>query len=180
MELTLPTSKDLMSILEARFAKNPTRHENLTWQEISDKLENNPELLKKIAYLEATQGEPDAAVINDQVVYVDFSKETPKGRKSLCYDQAARLGRKKFPPVSSVIEECEKWGVELLTEAEYRQIQALENLDLKTSSWIKTPAEIRDLGGALFCDNRYDHIFVYHNGADSYYASRAFRAKIIL
>ena len=180
MELTLKTSAELLPILEKRFYEHLTRHKDVEWQEVADKLAKRADLIKKVAYLEATQGEPDVAVLGDELVFVDFSKETPKGRKSLCYDKEARVNRKKVLPASSVIEECEKWDVKLLTEDEYRELQGIEKFDLKTSSWIKTPEVIRSLDGALFCDNRYDHVFVYHNGADSYYSSQAFRAKVVL
>ena len=174
-------SKDeLLKILEDRFNQNISRHPNIKWVEIVPLLENNPERITSLSYLEASNGEPDVAVINGQLVYVDFSEESPKGRRSLCYDKDARVNRKKFPPTSSICEVCDQWQVELLTENDYHALQEIQAVDLKTSSWLLTPNNIRQLGGAIFGDRRYDTTFIYHNGADSYYASRGFRAKLIL
>ena len=174
-------SKDeLLKILEDRFNQNIPRHPNIEWDEIVPLLENNPERITSLSYLEASNGEPEVAVINGQLVYVDFSEESPKGRRSLCYDKDARVNRKKFPPVSSACEICKQWQVDLLTEDDYHVLQEIQAVDLKTSSWLFTPDNIRQLGGAIFGDRRYDTTFIYHNGADSYYASRGFRAKLIL
>ena len=130
--------------------------------------------------LKLVGGEPDVTEINNQITFIDFCKESPKKRRSLCYDKSARVNRKKFPPVSSVCEVCKQWNVNLLTKDDYRSLQNIQEVDLKTSSWLLTPDSIRQHGGAIFGDRRYDTTFIYHNGADSYYASRGFRAKLIL
>ncbi|MCR4913137.1 DUF4256 domain-containing protein [Ligilactobacillus salivarius] len=179
-ELILPSKDELLETLEKRFKKFPQRHQNLQWEEILSLIEDKPESINSLAYLETSGGEPDVTEINKQLVYVDFSKESPKGRRSLCYDKDARVNRKKFPPASSVCEVCDQWQVELLTEDDYHALQEIQAVDLKTSSWLFTPDNIHQLGGAIFGDRRYDTTFIYHNGADSYYASRGFRAKLIL
>jgi hypothetical protein len=164
--------------LQARFEKNIGRHQKLEWPQIQAKLEAHPEKLASLHAMESTGGEPDVVGYDQKTgeyVFYDCSAESPNGRRSLCYDDAALAARKKHKPAASALEMAAAMGIELLTEAQYRELQQLGNFDTKTSSWVKTPAEIRKLGGALFCDRRYDHVFVYHNGAESYYTARGFR-----
>jgi uncharacterized protein DUF4256 len=173
--------EELLSILKARFEKNMNRHRGLEWAKIQAKLEGNPEKLWSVNEMERTGGEPDVVGHDKKTreyVFYDCAAETPKGRRSLCYDREALNARKENKPESSALDMAVSMGIELLTEAEYRELQELGNFDLKTSSWVKTPAEIRKLGGGLFCDRRYDHVFVYHNGADSYFAARGFRGSL--
>lgn len=170
------SKNNLEKVLKERFEKHMHRHPDVSWEEVRDAL--TEEVLYSLARMEESSGEPDVFRFADGLSFVDFSKESPAGRRSLSYDCDARVNRKKNPPFSDVESELEKMGAVLLTESEYRAMQALESFDEKTSSWIWTPKPIRDLGGALFCDRRYNTVFVYHNGADSYYASRGFRAKI--
>jgi hypothetical protein len=157
------------------------RHKGLEWAQVRAKLEANPEKLGSLAEMERTGGEPDV-VGHDrrtgEYVFYDCSAESPKGRRSLCYDREALEARKENKPKDSAMNVAEAMGVELLTEEEYRELQELGEFDTKTSSWVKTPPEIRKRGGALFCDRRYDHVFLYHNGADSYYAARGFRGSL--
>lgn len=170
--------KQFLQILEDRFLKNMHRHPELSWEQVAGILDKNQEKLLSLWAMERTGGEPDAVVLNGPrqgITFVDCSKETPQGRRSFCYDQEALEKRKNNKPENSAKASATAMGIELLTEEEYRQLQELEAFDLKTSSWIETPASIRKLGGALFCDRRYDTVFVYHNGADSYYGSRGFR-----
>lgn len=169
----------LLSILRQRFEKNMQRHESLTWEPIEQKLHKKMEALESLYWMELTKGEPDVIGVNEngQYLFVDCAKESPKDRRSICFDEEARLSRKKFPPEQSAEFLMNTYKVDILTEEEYRFLQTLGEFDLKTSSWIATPSNIRQLGGALFGDRRYNTVFVYHNGADSYYASRAFRAK---
>lgn len=177
-ELSPIQHEELINILKARFEKNKGRHEGLEWAKVQAKLEANPEKLWSLNAMESTGGEPDV-VGHDQktgeYIFYDCSAESPKGRRSICYDHEALESRKEHKPENSAVEMATDMGVELLTEAQYRELQQLGHFDLKTSSWIKTPAAIRKLGGALFCDRRFDHVFVYHNGAESYYGARGFR-----
>ncbi|MFB5198195.1 DUF4256 domain-containing protein [Neobacillus sp. KR4-4] len=181
MELSLEQTEALLKTLKARFEKNMNRHEGLEWAEVQARLEVNPEKLWSLHEMEETGGEPDV-VGHDQktgeFIFYDCSVESPKGRRSLCYDRAALESRKQHKPANSAIDLAAAMGVELLTEEQYRELQTLGNFDLKSSSWVQTPANIRKLGGVIFCDRRYDTVFVYHNGADSYYAARGFRAAL--
>ena len=173
--------KELLNILKARFEKNMNRHKGLEWTKVQAKLEANPEKLWSVNEMERSGGEPDVVGQDKKTgeyVFYDCAAESPKGRRSVCYDREALEARKENKPANNAIDMAAAMGIELLTEEEYRELQKLGNFDLKTSSWVKTPAAIRKLGGALFCDRRYDHVFVYHNGADSYYAARGFRGSL--
>ena len=173
--------EDLLKILKTRFEKNMSRHRGLEWAGVQAKLEAHPEKLWSLNEMEKTGGEPDVTghdSTTGEYIFYDCSAESPKGRRSLCYDRAAWESRKEHKPKNNAMEMAAAMGINLLTEDQYRQLQELGDIDTKTSSWIMTPAEIRKLGGALFCDRRYDHVFVYHNGADSYYASRGFRGLL--
>ena len=157
------------------------RHESITWADARARLEAHPEKLWSLERMASTGGEPDVVGRDDatgEVIFVDCSQQSPKGRRSLCYDRAAREARKKFPPADDAVSMAAAMGIELLNEVEYRALQRLGAFDTTTSSWIATPSAIRDLGGALFCDRRYDTVFVYHNGADSYYGARGFRGSL--
>lgn len=178
--LTMEEQEQLLQILEARFHKNMHRHPNVNWNDIQEQLLNQKEKLWSLNQMEKTLGEPDVVELDNQFVFIDCVKETPKGRRSLCYDRAALEARKKHKPENSVMNLVNEMGIELLNEEQYRALQQYEIFDQKTSSWILTPEDIRALGGALFCDYRYGHVFVYHNGADSYYSSRAFRGMLKL
>ncbi len=173
--------EELFETLKARFAKNKHRHEGLEWVVIQTKLEANAYKINSLYEMEATGGEPDVVVLgSDQseagdFYFYDCSKESPKGRRSVCYDEEARKLRKKYPPEQSALGMAAEMGVEILTEEQYRELQQLEEFDKKTSSWLATPKGIRALGGAIFGDFRYGKVFIYHNGADSYYGSRGFR-----
>lgn len=169
---------EIIEILKNRFVLNRFNHKNISWYDIEKRLINNPEKLSIIKKMEDTGGEVDLIIKDHEYYFVDCSKESPKLRTGLCYDKEARVNRKNFPPSSSVMEMLEEIGSELLDEAMYRYLQSLDDFDLKTSSWIKTPIEIRKLKGALFMDKRYNTTFVYHNSADSYYSSRGFRTMI--
>lgn len=178
-KLAQQNADDLLDTLKIRFETNEHRHIGIAWQEVEDKLVDNPEKLWTLNEMEQTEGEPDVVgQENDSFIFMDCSKESPKGRRSLCYDHAALESRKKHKPESAAITIAEKMGIEMLTEEDYRYLQTHDSFDKKTSSWIKTPDNIRSLGGALFCDYRYDTVFTYHNGAESYYASRGFRGKL--
>jgi hypothetical protein len=172
---------ELLKILKARFEQNMARHQGLDWAKVQAKLDANPAKLWSLNEMETTGGEPDV-VGHDQktgeYIFYDCSAESPKGRRSLCYDRAALDARKENKPAGSAMDMAASMGIELLTEEQYRQLQKLGKFDTKTSSWVQTPAEIRKLGGALFCDRRYDTVFIYHNGAESYYAARAFRGLL--
>ena len=171
----------LLGALRARFETNMNRHEGLAWTEIQTKLEAHPEKLWSLHQMEGTGGEPDVVGRDEttgQYLFYDCSAESPKGRRSVCYDREALDARKQHKPENSALDMAAGMGIELLTEGEYRQLQSLGEFDTKTSSWIRTPAQIRKLGGALFCDRRYDTVFVYHNGAESYYAARGFRGSL--
>jgi len=171
--------EDLLSTLKTRFEKNMARHKGLEWAKVQAKLEANTEKLWSLNEMESSGGEPDV-VGHDKGEYIfyDCSAESPKGRRSICYDHEALEERKEHKPDDSAIEMAASMGIELLTEAQYRQLQQLGNFDTKTSSWLRTPADIRKLGGAIFGDRRYDTVFVYHNGASSYYAARGFRGAL--
>jgi hypothetical protein len=173
--------EELLRALKTRFEKNMSRHQGLTWAKVQARLEANTEELWSLHEMERTGGEPDV-VDHDkktgETIFYDCSEESPKGRRSLCYDREALQARKEHKPENSVMDVATAMGIELLTEEQYRALQELGEFDTKTSSWVKTPAEIRKLGGALFCDRRYDHVFVYHNGAESYYAARGFRGSL--
>lgn len=172
---------ELLSVLKTRFEKNQQRHKGLEWTRIQAKLEANPEKLRSLDEMEITGGEPDVVGYDkktDEYLFCDCSAESPKGRRSICYDHEALESRKEHKPENSAVQMAADMGVELLTEEEYRNLQQLGNFDMKTSSWIVTPPAIRKLGGALFCDRRYDHVFTYHNGAESYYAARGFRGML--
>lgn len=171
-------TQDFLERLEKRFAENPERHKNLSWQEIKTKLLSRPQKLEILWQMEETGGEPDVVQKDSQTgefLFVDCSKESPKGRRSLCYDEEALESRKKHKPQGSALGMAIEIGIELLNEDQYRKLQQLGHFDTKTSSWLATPTKIRDLGGALFGDFRFQTTFVYHNGAESYYASRGFR-----
>ena len=173
--------EELLSALRARFEKNMNRHKGLEWAKVQTKLEVNTEKLWSLNEMERTDGEPDVVGHDKKTgeyIFYDCSAESPKGRRSVCYDREALEARKEFKPKDSAINTAAAMGIELLTEEQYRELQELGNFDTKTSSWVQTPANIRELGGALFCDRRYDHVFVYHNGAESYYAARAFRGSL--
>lgn len=177
-ELSIEQRENLIKILESRFTKNMHRHIDFNWEDILKKLEANPEKLWSLNEMEITGGEPDVVGFdkeNDEYIFYDCSPESPKGRRSICYDHEGLESRKAHKPENNAMDMAVHMGIELLTEEQYRRLQDLENCDKKTSSWVQTPANIRELGGALFCDRRYDHVFVYHNGAGSYYSSRGFR-----
>ena len=180
-ELTLEQSDELLKTLKARFEKNMNRHIDLEWAKVQKKLELNKEKLWSLNEMENTGGEPDVIGIDKntgEFIFYDCSAESPKGRRSLCYDREALDSRKEFKPKNSAIDFASELGIELLTEEQYRELQKLGKFDTKTSSWVKTPVEIRKLGGALFCDFRYNTTFLYHNGAESYYAARGFRGAL--
>lgn len=169
---------DFINKLKKRFESNLSRHSQIKWKDVEKRLINNQEKLISLLKMEETGGEPDVVFYDEksnEYVFFDCSRETPIGRRSLCYDRAALDSRKKNKPESNVMEMAAEIGIEVLDEEKYRQLQKVGPFDLKTSSWIKTPEKIRNLGGALFCDYRYESVFVYHNGADSYYSSRGFR-----
>lgn len=174
-------AQDILAVLKTRFEKNMHRHNGIAWNAVASKLQAHPSALASLTAMEASGGEPDVIGIDPktkQLLLCDCVEESPKGRRSTCFDRDARVTRKEFPPENSAEEMATAMGVELLDEALYRHLQSLEAVDLKTSSWISTPAKIRALGGALFADRRYDTVFVYHNGAQSYYAARGFRALL--
>lgn len=175
--------EELLRSLTARFEKNRNRHKDLEWTKLQAKLEANAEKLWSLHEMERTGGEPDVVGLDKKTgeyIFYDCSEESPKGRRSLCYDHEALQSRKEHKPKDSAVNMATAMGIELLTEQQYRELQKLGNFDTKTSSWVKTPPEIRKLGGALFCDRRYDAVFVYHNGAESYYAARGFRGSLKL
>ena len=180
-KLSPQQSDELLHILKTRFEENHHRHTNLKWEKVQQRLEAQPAKLWSLHEMEETGGEPDVVGYDkkaDQFIFYDCSAESPKGRRSLCYDKAALKSRKEHKPKDSAIEVATAMGIELLTEEQYRELQELGEFDIKTSSWIQTPSEIRELGGALFCDRRYNTVFVYHNGAESYYAARGFRGSL--
>lgn len=168
----------LLNALKTRFEKNMKRHNGINWADVQARLDANPQKCWSLNEMELTEGEPDVVGMDQstgEYLFYDCSAESPKGRRSLCYDREALESRKEHRPENSALDLAESMGIEILTEEQYRELQLLGNFDLKTSSWIKTPSNIRERGGALFCDRRYDHVFTYHNGASSYYAARAFR-----
>ena len=177
-----PEQRDeLLRTLKTRFEKNMNRHKGVEWAKVEAKLAANTEKLWSLNEMERTGGEPDVVGYDKKTgefIFYDCSAESPKGRRSVCYDRAALDARKEHKPKDCATDMAAAIGVELLTEDQYRELQQLGNFDAKTSSWVKTPADIRKLGGALFCDRRYDHVFVYHNGADSYYSARGFRGLL--
>lgn len=182
-KLSVEEQHEFLELLKARFHKYPERHEGITWDEVQKKLEENEDKLWSLHELERTGGEPDVIGYDEEtgkMLWIDCSKETPKERRSICYDRAALEARKKHKPETSAWDLAHEMGVSIATEKQYRQLQSVGEFDLKTSSWINTPDEIRVLGGALFCDRRYNKVFVYHNGADSYYGSRSFRGVVLL
>lgn len=170
----------LLALLQARFDRHPARHEGVRWSHVQARLEGAPTALEVIARMEATGGEPDVIACDPagEVIFCDCSTESPSGRRSLCFDGAALASRKQNKPNGSALQVAAEIGVEILTEAQYRMLQTLGEFDTKTSSWIATPPDVRALGGALFCDRRYGKVFVYHNGAESYYAVRGFRGLL--
>lgn len=171
----------LVPLLKSRFEKNPARHKGIDWTDVQSRLQSSPQKLLALQAMENTGGEPDVIGRDAQtgeLIFCDCSAESPTGRRSLCYDREALDSRKENKPENSALDIAVGMGIELLTEAEYRDLQKLGSFDAKTSSWIRTPAAIRKLGGALFCDRRYDTVFVYHNGAQSYYAARGFRGLL--
>lgn len=180
-DLSAITEVELFEILEKRFAKFPERHVGLMWESIEQALRKSSKQLKVLLEMERTGGEPDVVGVKEEgYLFYECSAETPKGRRSYCYDEKARLARKKFPPANSAQAFAKEKGFTLLTESEYAYLQTIGDFDLKTSSWLATPEDVRALGGALFGDKRYGRTFTYHNGADSYYSSRGFRGKIVI
>jgi hypothetical protein len=180
-ELSAEKREELFSLLKIRFDKNINRHKGVEWAKVQAKLEANPEKLWSLHEMEETGGEPDVIGHDkktDEYIFYDCSAESPKGRRSTCYDREGLESRKEHRPENNAVDMATAMGIELLTEDEYRALQQLGEFDIKTSSWLKTPAAIRKLGGALFADRRYDHVFVYHNGAQSYYGARAFRGSL--
>lgn len=180
-ELSLEHPEELLSVLKARFEKNMHRHEGLEWAKVQAKLDANTEKLWSLIEMERTGGEPDVVGYDekkDEYIFCDCSAESPIGRRSVCYDHEALEARKKHKPENSAMNMAVEMGIEVLTEGQYRALQKLESFDLKTSSWVQTPSDIRKLGGALFCDCRFGHVFLYHNGADSYYGARGFRGSL--
>lgn len=180
-ELSPEQREELLNTLKARFEKNMNRHEGIEWANVQVKLEANTEKLWSLKEMEGTGGEPDVVGLDQETgeyIFYDCSAESPKGRRSVCFDREALDSRKNHKPENSAMDLAAEIGIELLTEEQYRELQKLGKFDLKTSSWVQTPANIRKLGGALFCDRRYETVFVYHNGADSYYAARGFRGSL--
>lgn len=181
--LSSDQQEEIIKVLKARFEKNRNRHESLEWAKIQERLDHksSPEKLWSLYEMESSGGEPDVVgqdKFTGEYIFYDCSAETPKGRRSVCYDREALNARKENKPQNSALDMAAAMGIELLSEEQYRHLQQLGEYDLKTSSWVKTPADIRKLGGALYCDRRYNHVFVYHNGADSYYAARGFRGML--
>jgi hypothetical protein len=181
MNLSEETGQHLLNILKSRFVNNPHRHFGIEWSSVEKKLELQPQKLRALHEMESTGGEPDVIGQDTETgayMFCDSSAESPKGRRSICYDREARESRKEHKPRNSAVEMATAMGIELLTVEQYRKLQKLGEFDTKTSSWVKTPTDIRKLGGALFCDRRYGKVFIYHNGAQSYYGSRAFRGLL--
>ena len=180
-QLAPDQSRELINTLKTRFEKNTKRHKGIEWAGVQAKLEASPEKLWVLDEMEITGGEPDVVGYDkktDEYIFYDCSAESPKGRRSLCYDREALDARKEHKPKDSAVDMAAAMGIELLTEEQYRALQQLGEFDLKTSSWVATPSTIRELGGAIFCDRRYDTVFTYHNGAESYYAARGFRGLL--
>jgi hypothetical protein len=183
LTLSKKQREELLVALKARFEKNMNRHKGLEWAKAQSRLEARAEKLWSLNEMERTGGEPDVVGYDkktDEYIFYDCSEESPKGRRSLCYDREALESRKENKPKGSAMDLAAAMGIELLTEEQYRELQKLGEFDTKTSSWVRTPSAIRKLGGALFCDRRFDTVFVYHNGAESYYAARAFRGSLRL
>jgi hypothetical protein len=179
--LSTEQNKELLAILKTRFEKNKKRHADLNWNKIQSKLEKSPDKLWSLEQMEITGGEPDVISFDkktNEFIFCDCSEESPKGRRSFCYDHEALNSRKEHKPKNSAIHMAAEIGIEILDKDQYEELQKLGNFDTKSSSWIKTPFDIRKLGGALFCDRRYNTVFVYHNGAGSYYAARGFRGLL--
>ena len=180
-KLSVIQQEELINTLKTRFENNINRHKGIEWSDVQSRLKANPEKLGPLNEMESTGGEPDVIAYDKksgEYIFYDCSEESPKGRRSLCFDRAALDSRKEHKPKNSVIDMAAEMGIEILTEEQYRELQMLGKFDMKTSSWVKTPDNIRKLGGAIFCDYRYDTVFVYHNGAESYYAARGFRGKL--
>lgn len=180
-ELAPEQRKELFSTLKTRFEKNTNRHKGIDWFSVQARLESKPDKLWSLHQMETTGGEPDVIGYDkktDEYIFYDCSAESPAGRRSCCYDDVALASRKEHKPGHSALGMAAEMGIDILTEEQYRQLQQLGEFDLKTSSWVKTPDEIRKRGGAIFCDRRYNHVFTYHNGAESYYAARGFRAML--
>lgn len=175
-KLTEAEQEELLNTLESRFNTHKERHENISFEDIASKLDSKQ--LAVLHNMEITEGEPDVIEMDGELYFIDCSKESPKGRRSVCYDRTALEARKKYRPENSAVDLVNEIGCEMLTEDDYRTLQQFGDFDLKSSSWIATPENIRDLGGALFCDKRYNTVFLYHNGADSYYGARGFRGKL--
>lgn len=180
-KLSPEQQEQLLKTLKTRFEKHMGRHKGISWSKVQEKLESKPAKLWSLNAMEETQGEPDVVGYDkktDEYIFYDCSAESPKGRRSICYDHQALEARKEHKPEDSAINMANDMGITILTEEEYRALQELGNFDLKTSSWVKTTPEVRKLGGALFCDRRYNAVFLYHNGAESYYAARGFRGSL--
>ncbi len=180
-ELSVKQHKELSDVLRVRFEKNMSRHKGIEWKKVQANLEVKAQKLWSLNEMESTGGEPDVVGYDKKTgeyIFYDCSEESPKGRRSFCYDREALESRKEHKPENSAVDAAAEMGIELLTEEEYRELQKLENFDMKTSSWVKTSSDIRKLGGALFCDFRYNTVFIYHNGAESYYAGRGFRGSL--
>lgn len=180
-QLSREQCDEVLAKLKVRFEKNMNRHKGLEWSKVQAKLETSTDKLWSLHEMERTGGEPDVICYDEQTdeyIFYDCSAQSPKGRRSVCYDRAALESRREHKPKSSALDMAADMGIEILTEEQYRELQKLGNFDTKTSSWVKTPTKIRQLGGAIFCDRRYDTVFVYHNGAESYYANRGFRGLL--
>lgn len=178
IELTLEQQDELLDILKVRFNKHLNRHPNINFEEVYNRLIQHPAKLSSLSEMEKTGGEPDVVAVDiesKEIIFFDCSPETPKDRRNVCYDREALDKRKQYKPQTSALDMANAMGIELLSEEQYQHLQTLGNFDTKTSSWLKTPIEIRKLGGAIFGDKRYNHVFIYHNGADSYYGVRGFR-----
>jgi len=183
MTMKAQERNELLKVLKARFDKNMQRHAEIAWSDVQERLEGNADALQSLNVMELTGGEPDVIGIakgTSLFIFCDCSAESPVGRRSTCYDAEARESRKENKPESSAVELAAEMGIEVLTEEQYRELQTLGEFDAKTSSWIKTPSDVRALGGALFCDRRYGKVFTYHNGAQSYYAARGFRGLLLV
>lgn len=182
-KLSKEQCEELLDILKTRFDKNMKRHKGIEWAKVEAKLDKNADKLWSLAEMEKTGGEPDVVGFDKksgEYMFVDCAAESPKGRRSICYDHEALESRKEYKPANSAVQMAEDMGIALLTEEQYRELQKLGAFDAKTSSWVKTPADIRKLGGAIFCDFRFGHVFTYHNGAESYYGARAFRGVLFV
>ena len=181
MKLTKEQQETLLKTVESRFQKHMHRHKGIKWAQVLAKLKKSPKKLWSLYEMERTEGEPDVVLYDkktDEYLFIDCSAESPKGRRSICYDKEAQTSRKEHAPLNNALSMAASMGIEILSEDEYRKLQKLEAFDTKTSSWILTPSSIRKLNGALFCDRRYETVFVYHNGAESYYGARGFRGSL--